>query len=204
MSSARWAKYTCALLFIASSASAESELSLYGNVDAYFETTGTKRETDLGFRAAKLDLFATTTRGRWTLLAETLFEAGDDNSYGVDVERIQISYVYREWLRVYIGRFHTALGYYNDAFHHGAFFMVAIGRPGMVEFEDEGGLIPAHSVGVHADGRFAVGDSHLHYDVDVTNGRAADPLEVRTRAIPIGPRRSTCGCATNRRARSTV
>ncbi|HEX3758266.1 MAG TPA: hypothetical protein VHW23_06150 [Kofleriaceae bacterium] len=155
-------------------ASADIALSLYGDVDGGLQTTGTRTGTADGFSAAKLELFTTANAGNWSFLAETLFEAGDDNEFGIDVERIQVNYLYREWLRLAAGRFHTAIGYYNDGFHHGAFFMPGVARPQVVQFEDDGGLIPAHSVGVHADGRFALGDSKLRYDLDLGNGRAAD------------------------------
>lgn len=168
-----------AALCTAGPARADLQFNLYGDLDAALRTTGTRGGTADGFAAAKLDLFTTSALGRWSFLAETLFEAGDDNSFELDVERIQVGYLYREWLRLAIGRFHTALGYYNDAFHHGTYFMVPVGRPTMVEFEDGGGLIPAHNVGVHGDGRFAIGDAHVRYDVELTNGRASDPLEIQ-------------------------
>ena len=154
-------------------------VSMYGDVDGVLKTTGTRAGTEDGFSAAKLDLFATTTVDRWLFLAETMFEAGDENSFALDVERVEIGYLYRNWLRVLVGRFHSAIGYYNDAFHHGTYFMVPAERPTMVEFEDGGGLIPAHNVGIHVDGRFAIGDDHVHYDVELANGRAADPLEIQ-------------------------
>ena len=47
------------------------------------------------------------------------------------------------------------------------------------KFEDGGGLIPAHNVGVHVDGRFAIGESHLRYDLELANGRSADPLLIQ-------------------------
>jgi hypothetical protein len=174
---ARRAASAAALVFawsISSFASAEPEIGLYGDIDGGVKTTGTRSGTEDGFSAAKLDLFATASAGRWSFLAETMFEAGDENSFALDVERVQVGYLYRDWLRVFAGRFHTAIGYYNDAFHHGAYFMVPVGRPTMVEFEDGGGLIPAHNIGIHADGRFALGDSQLHYDLELANGRAAD------------------------------
>ncbi|HEY6174569.1 MAG TPA: hypothetical protein VIX73_09010 [Kofleriaceae bacterium] len=153
---------------------ADISISLYGDVDGGIATTGKREGTTDGFSAAKLELFTTAHSGNWAFLAETLFEAGDDNEFGVDVERLQINYLYRDWLRVAIGRFHTAVGYYNDGFHHGAFFMPATARPQIVQFEDDGGLIPAHSVGVHIDGRFPLGESHLRYDIDLGNGRASN------------------------------
>ena len=158
---------------------ADVNLSLYGNLDGVIKTTGTRATTEDGFSAAQLDLFATATEGRWSLLTETLFEANDENEFVLDVERIQVGYLVREWLRVSVGRFHTAIGYYNDAFHHGTYFMMAVSRPAMVSFEDEGGLIPAHNVGVHADGRFTVGESHLRYDVELANGHGADALAIQ-------------------------
>ena len=160
-------------------AHADTEFSLYGDTDGVVKTTGTRAGTADSFAAAKLDLFTTTTIARWSFLAETMFEAGSDNAYSLDVERVEVGYLYKDWLRIFAGRFHTAIGYYNDAFHHGAFFMVPVGRPTMVEFEDGGGLIPAHNIGVHADGRFELGDDHLRYDVEIANGRAADPLEIQ-------------------------
>ena len=164
------------LLVAGTAAPARSDISLglYGNIDGGLQTTGKREGTSDGFSAAKLELFTTANSGNWSFLAETLFEAGEDNEFGVDVERIQINYLYRDWLRVAIGRFHTAVGYYNDGFHHGAFFMPATARPQIVQFEDDGGLIPAHSVGVHIDGRFPLGESHLRYDIDLGNGRASN------------------------------
>ena len=168
------------LMVSTASARADIDLNVYGDTDASIKTDGTKAGTQDGFAAAKLDFFTTTTIARWTFLGETMFEAGIDNSFEVDVERVEVGYLYREWLRVFAGRFHTALGYYNDAFHHGTFFMVPVGRPTAVEFEDGGGLIPAHNVGIHADGRFEVGDDHIRYDLEIANGRAGDPLVVQS------------------------
>jgi hypothetical protein len=176
-----WIARGAALAIVAAAAPvrADIDLNLYGDIDGGIQTTGSRAGTADGFSAAKLDLFTTSTAGRWSFLAETMFEAGGENSFELDVERIQIGYLFGEHLRVSAGRFHTALGYYNDAFHHGAYFMVPVGRPTMVEFEDGGGLIPAHNIGIHADGRFALGDGHLRYDVELANGRAADPLAIQ-------------------------
>jgi len=152
---------------------------MYGDSDASAKTDGTRAGTADTFSAAHLDFFSTANVKKWTFLAETMFEADAvSNTYSVDVERVEVGYLVDEKLRVFAGRFHTAIGYYNDAFHHGLFFMVPIARPVMVEFEDGGGLIPAHNVGLHADGRFSIGDDHLRYDVEVANGRAADPTVI--------------------------
>jgi hypothetical protein len=170
-------RWLAASMIVAAAAPAHAgdiSLSLYGDVDGGLVTDGTRKGTSDGFSSAKLEFFTAAGAGNWSFLAETLFEASEENEFGIDVERIQVNYLYREWLRVAIGRFHTAIGYYNDGFHHGAFFMPAAARPQVVQFEDDGGLIPAHSVGVHVDGRFKLGESHLRYDLDLGNGRAAN------------------------------
>jgi len=68
------------------------------------------------------------------------------------------------------GRYHSAIGYYNTAFHHGAFFETTTGRPRIFEFEDEGGVLPVHEVGLSAGGSVP-GTSSLYYTAEVSNGR---------------------------------
>ena len=132
--------------------------------------------TTNAFSAPRLELFLTSTQGKLAFLAETMFEVGDVNEFGIDMERIEIGYLFSDKFRLRVGRFHTAIGYYNDAYHHGRYFQMTVDRPTMVRFEDEGGLIPAHSVGVHGDGRLPLGGAgNLRYDAEVTNGRGSNP-----------------------------
>nr|HEX4316749.1 hypothetical protein [Kofleriaceae bacterium] len=157
-----------------------NDFAIYGDIDGVAKTTGTRTGTSDGFSAAKLDLFTTRAVERWTFLSEVMFEADSlTNSFGLDVERVEVGYLFSNWLRVNVGRFHTALGYYNDAYHHGVYFMTAIARPQAIEFEDGGGLIPAHNVGVHVDGRFPIGDDHIRYDFELANGRSPDQLVIQ-------------------------
>lgn len=159
----------------ATPASADTELALYGDTGASIAT-----HRAASFEAGELDLFATASVNRWSFLAETMFEAGDDNEFRVEVERVVATYLHADWLRVGVGRFHSAFGYYNDAFHHGTYFMVSAERPRMVSFEDEGGLIPAHTIGVHADGRVPFAGGKLRYDLELGNGRGPVPSLVQT------------------------
>jgi len=48
--------------------------------------------------------------------------------------------VLSERLSEHIGRrYHTAIGYYNTAYHHSTWFQTTTGRPFLFEFEDKGG-----------------------------------------------------------------
>jgi hypothetical protein len=69
-----------------------------------------------------------------------------------------------------MGRFHTPYGYWNTAFHHGAQIQTSITRPRFLDFEDKGGILPAHSVGLWAHGRVPAGAGKLNYDAYLANG----------------------------------
>lgn len=160
-------------------AQADTEFALYGALEAAATTEGSADTTATSFRTASLDAFATSQLERWSFLAELVFEAHSEGSdLELDPERLEVGYLHREWLRVRLGRSHSAIGFYNDAYHHGAYFMIPASRPRAVGFEDDGGLIPSHSVGVHLDGRLALGHGGVRYDLELSNGRGATPTEV--------------------------
>lgn len=150
---------------------AQSPINLYG--DTQYGLTHQAGDNQHAFAVPMLDLFSAQSIDRVQFLAEVVLEVNAENSFVLDVERVQVGYQFAEWLRVAAGRFHTALGYYNDAYHHGNYFVVPVERPTMAAFEDDGGLIPAHAVGIHADGRIALGESAgaLRLDLDLSNGR---------------------------------
>jgi hypothetical protein len=168
-------------------AQAQLAINVYGDIGYEVRRTTNPDQTLNSFSAPRLELFLQEQQGRLAFLAETMFEVGDANEFGIDMERIEVSYLFSDYFRLRFGRFHTAIGYYNDAYHHGRYFQTTVDRPEIVRFEDEGGLIPAHSVGLHADGRFPLGAlGALRYDADLANGRGTTPAEVTNLADPNG------------------
>jgi len=134
------------------------------------------------FALGQLNLFVTSDiSDRFKFLGEIVFEGGPDNVYGsaqsnenvfsVDVERYLLQYSYNDYFKLAAGRYHTAIGYYNTAFHHSTWLQTTTGRPLMFDFEDRGGILPIHNVGVEASGRVPSGSLGLHYVVEVGNGR---------------------------------
>lgn len=134
------------------------------------------------FTLGQLDLFVTSDiSDRFKFLSEIVFEAGPDNVYGVnrdianefgvDVERYLLTYSPNEFFNLSAGRYHTAIGYYNTAYHHSTWLQTTTGRPLMFAFEDQGGILPIHNVGVEAYGRIPSGPLGLHYVAEVGNGR---------------------------------
>lgn len=124
-----------------------------------------------GFNAGTLDLYLTPQFGdRVKGLAELVVEYGQDGGVAVDLERLQLGYTVNDALTVWLGRFHTPYGLWNTDFHHGANLQTSISRPRFIEFEDKGGILPAHSVGVWATGKTALGGGKLTYDAYLANG----------------------------------
>ena len=62
------------------------------------------------------------------------------------------------------------MGVWNTAFHHGANLQTSINRPRFIDFEDKGGVVPAHGVGLLASGKTKLGVGKISYDVYLANG----------------------------------
>jgi len=136
------------------------------------------------FTLGQLNLFVTSDISeRFKVLSEIIFEGGPDNIYGVttgqrntfgvDVERFLVEYSHNDYFKLAAGRWHTAIGYYNTAYHHSTWFQTTADRPFLFAFEDCGGILPIHSVGASASGLIPSGRLGLHYVAEVGNGRAS-------------------------------
>ena len=151
------------------------DISLHGD---------TQRGDTTSFSLGQLDLFVTSdVSDKFRFLSEIVFEnggtniygtqVGDKNSFGVDIERYLLQYSHNDYFNLSAGRGHTAIGYYNTEYHHSSWLQTATGRPFLFEFEDHGGILPIHLVGVTASGQIPSGRLGLHYVAEVGNGRAS-------------------------------
>jgi hypothetical protein len=127
------------------------------------------------FQAGEFDLFVSSKiSDHLDFVGEMVFGWDQTNYLGVDIERYQLTYKQSEYLQVSGGRYHTAIGYYNTAYHHGTWFGTAEGRPFMYYYEDSGGLLPVHNVGITATGLVpGTGSWHLHWVAEGGNGRSS-------------------------------
>jgi len=126
------------------------------------------------FALGQFNLFITSKLSdKLSVLAEAVIEADQFNTVGIDLERMLFRWASSDYLSVSLGRYHTAIGWYNTAYHHSSWMQTAIGRPFLFEFEDDGGILPIHNVGVSITGRIPAGDLGLRYIVEVGNGRAS-------------------------------
>jgi hypothetical protein len=125
-----------------------------------------------GLNVGSLDFYLTPKLGdRVVSLAELIFETGPDGGVGTDLERFQIGYQFNDRATVWAGRFHTPYGYVNTALHHGVWLADALRRPKFVNFEDKGGVMPAHTVGLWLTGSQHMGEGKLLYDLYAGNAQ---------------------------------
>jgi hypothetical protein len=133
-----------------------------------------------GFSLGELDLFITSELAAdLSVLAEIVIEPQEGSLPEVELERYVIQWAPRDAIRLALGRMHTALGYWNRAYHHGAWFQTTIERPIVYRWEHDHGVLPVHEVGLALLGTLPVSSLSLEYSTSVTNGRGPDPMEVQ-------------------------
>jgi hypothetical protein len=155
------------------------KLHMFGDVG--YEATDQKGVTN-SFFVGTLDLFMTgALTDRVSVLGEVLFSPNADNSFGVDVERLLLQYKQNDYFNFGIGRYHSSIGYYNTAFHQGAWFQTTVDRPFMYAFDDQGGFLPLQEVGMTIYGQIPSERLGLNYVAEVGNGSehlfGADPAQ---------------------------
>lgn len=152
------------------------ELKGFGDINFEKVTGSDQKEHSHGsFVLGDLDLYISEQiDDRLDVLGEVLIELGDEE---VDVERFHIGYIFSDAIKIRAGRFHTPLGFWNLSFHHGAQLQPTIDRPDVLRFEHDEGVLPAHTIGVSAAGRFRLGTSTFLYDLMIGNGHKIEKKE---------------------------
>jgi hypothetical protein len=137
------------------------------------------RQNPSTFALGQFNLFITSKLSdKFSVLSELVVEADENNSMGVDLERLLFQYTANDYFNLSFGRYHTAIGYYNTAYHHSTWMQTTVDRPFLFAFEDEGGVLPIHNVGLTATGRVPARGLGLHYVAEIGNGRTSrSPLD---------------------------
>src|SRR5882724_10054090 len=116
------------------------------------------------FYTGDFDLLLTSRMSdKASTLAEVVIGEGDAQSFDVDLERVLFKYDYNDYLKVSVGRYHTGIGYYNNAFHSGKWLQTTADCPLVMEFANDGGLLPTQSVGISVTGLVPSGSLGLNY-----------------------------------------
>jgi hypothetical protein len=140
----------------------------FGDVD--FSATDQKGSVS-GFNLGQFVLhLASPLSEKVSYFGEVSFTA-QPTGYDLSVERTIIRYDYNDYFKLSFGKYHTPIGYWNAAFHHGAWLQTTIARPEMIQFG--GSFIPTHFVGIEAEGNIPSGGLGLGYNVGLGNGRSS-------------------------------
>jgi hypothetical protein len=135
-----------------------------------------------GAAVGSVDFYLAPQLGAHTrALVELNFEVGEEGGVGVDLERTQLGYQMGNAGTAWVGRFHTPYDYYNTAFHHGQQISTSLRRPRFLAFEDQGGILPAHTTGLWFTGSQRTGGGKLSYDIYAGNAQhiAGGVLDMR-------------------------
>ena len=142
------------------------ELNGFADVSFTKSTEGADEYRNGDFAFGTLDLYLAQTLDDIDILVELIVEKGNV----LDLERLTIGYSFSDAAKLRVGRFHTPLGYWNNAYHHGVQLQPTIERPDFLKFEDDGGILPTHVVGASLSGRVYTGAGAVEYTAMIGNG----------------------------------
>ena len=160
-------------------AASRTVVRIFGDID--FRTR--RDDVPSTFVLGQIDVFLTSELAtNLSVLAETVLESPEDSSSQIaEVERFQLQYSPSDAFSVSVGRMHTMLGFWNQAYHHGAWLQTTAFRPEVYRWEDDdGGLLPVHEVGVRLAGAATLDPVRFEYAASLVNGRSANPSHVST------------------------
>ena len=89
------------------------------------------------------DLMYSYSGNRFRFLAEYMLSNEER-----ELERVTAGWLFGEQTMLWVGRFHQPSKYWSTEYHHGQYMQTSISRPGIEEWEDDGGSIPSHISGV--------------------------------------------------------
>lgn len=92
-----------------------------------------------------------------------------DSEYSIEIERLIVKYEFSDRYKLSAGRYHTPIGYWNYAYHHGAWLQTTITRPEVVKFGSS--IVPIHFVGILLEGNLPSAGLGLGYKAGFGNGR---------------------------------
>lgn len=92
---------------------------------------------------AEADLLVTFGGERLRLLAEGVLSTEE-----AEIERFQVGFQLTPGTLAWVGRVHQPSTYWNTEFHHGQYLQSSITRPAIEAWEDDGGPLTQHVVGM--------------------------------------------------------
>ena len=99
--------------------------------------------TEIVDEVVQVDTLFTVQKGPFRLFGEYLL-----SDHEGDLERFQLGWQATEDTVIWIGRYHQPTSVWNHDHHHGQYLQTSVSRPFLDEWEDLGGILPQHFVGM--------------------------------------------------------
>jgi hypothetical protein len=154
----------------------QSELLFFTSADGLLIDSG-----DAAYDTSDLNLSVDTlgslSAGRFRVLGELLLSTEEQ-----ELERFQIGWEARPDTYIWLGRFHQPASVWNTRHHHGSYLQPSITRPVIESWEDEGGVLPQHFMGVLTETRLSLGRSG---GLSLQGGLGSGPEMQEQELIPV-------------------
>ncbi len=137
---------------LASAQQAQHELLVFPSVQVVRPSGLAAANEDLDDELFSADVLLSLQEGRFRLFGEYLL-----TNHESDLERLQLGWEASEDTTLWLGRFHQASSVWNHEHHHGQFLQTSITRPVIENWEDDGGIIPQHFLGVLVESNWHLG-----------------------------------------------
>lgn len=147
----------------------KTTLNAYGHFD--FMTVVEDDSVYSDFKLGEQELFLNAKfNNDFSFLSEITFNYASHGMYRLNIERLRLKYNYFGNHSAIIGKFHTPVNYWNDAYFHARLFFPTIDRP-MVFSK----WIPVHTFGARMQGQ-NLGKYNFGYDFLVGGGMSSEDV----------------------------
>ncbi len=109
----------------------------------------------------------------WSALGQFSLRSTEGESTLTRIEQLQLRFARSDEFQLRLGKFHTPVGYWNETFHDIAWLRTSIFRPEMFRYEQDGGIMPVHTIGVQAAGK--IGFRPMEFGYSFTFGKGRGP-----------------------------
>lgn len=154
-------------------AKARYALNLFGDLSlgaASRSEGGTK--PDAAFAVGVFDMLFSADLGSKIEATAELTAEYEPGAPLTELERLHMRWHPSKAFFVEVGRFHTDIGYWNVAYHHGKWLQLPIERPRIILLH--GGLLPVHWIGIQSGLSASVGKGSINLVGSI--GSARDPI----------------------------
>jgi hypothetical protein len=149
-------------------------LNLFGDVQlgAASRSEGSLRSPDPAFAVGVFDMLFTANLENGLSMTSEFSAQYEPNAPLAELERLHLRWRPSKYFFVEAGRFHTDIGYWNVAYHHGRYLQLSVDRPRTILLH--GGLLPVHWIGVQAGTSIGVGPGSIN--LVVSGGTAREKI----------------------------